>query len=447
MGRLPDHQTVGTVTHRGKICDKNKPCPSVGGGKRLHLLQGDLLSFLIHKDLVFLQIWGFHLHLKFSRKGIGIEYHDRLHPVFHGNIDVPGYGLHRRIQASGRRIKGGSVAFPCILISRFDGCPRHNVMELIKKNLFPTLRISFQRISAAGPVLRCHRKLLRHDKTVFGKPVQLLHFGVGAVAPAGMVEQLSGYHRECFPLRLYIPEIIIRRGHDKMRHILFLIQFPDAFDIPFGGAAAMVSHAVKAHDASFLPLDFPCAPEDMLLQFIGPGTIFKRNAEGRHPGSIVGSPLKKLGLYPFFMASRAHEYIIVHSLFLQDLGQHAVMTEAVHVIAGMCGHSQLFPEITLSVQPLAHKGFSPGRVAVRLHPPAPHDNPASFLYSFPDFFKHGRFVFLHPFIMGCRTAGKKEIVVFLHSVQGGSEGGFYFLAAFLPLPEPHDVQVGVAYHI
>ena len=48
---------------------------------------------------------------------------------------------------------------------------------------------------------------------------------------------------------------------------------------------------------------------------------------------------------------------------------------------------------------------------------------------------------------GEATSGKKEIVVFLHSVQGGSEGGFYFLAAFLPLPEPHDVQVGVAYHI
>lgn len=44
------------------------------------------------------------------------------------------------------------------------------------------------------------------------------------------------------------------------------------------------------------------------------------------------------------MASRTHEYIIVHPLLLQDLGQHTVMPEAIHVIAGMCGHPQLFPE-------------------------------------------------------------------------------------------------------
>ena len=93
----------------------------------------------------------------------------------------------------------------------------------------------------------------------------------------------------------------------------------------------------------------------MLFQFIGPGTIFKRGmrkAVTLDPSLEAHSKARILSL---FAASRAHEYIIVHSLFLQDLGQHAVMPEAVHVIAGMCGHSQLFPEITLSVQPLAHK--------------------------------------------------------------------------------------------
>ena len=211
-GRLPYHQTVGAVAKGRELGDKHKPRPSVAGGQRLYGLQRYLRALLIHQNLIFLQAGGFHFHLEFTGKGVGIEYHDGLHILFHGDINMPGYGLHCRIQPSRRRIQRSAIAFPGILIGRFYGGSRHDVMELVKQHLFPAFRILFQRIFSACPVLSCNRKLFRHNKAVFRQTVQLLHLGMGAVTAAGMVEQLAGYHRQRPSALLNRLKIVIRRG-------------------------------------------------------------------------------------------------------------------------------------------------------------------------------------------------------------------------------------------
>ena len=221
----------------------------------------------------------------------------------------------------------------------------------------------------------------------------------------------------------------------------------DAFNILLCGAAAVVSHTVKAHDAAPGILDFSGTALYMFLQLPGPGTVFKGNPESSHRGTIIGGPGKGFTLQSLFMTSRTHEYVIVHSRFFQNLRQHAVVAEAVHVISGLRSHSQLLLKIPLTVQPLAHIGLPARRITVRLNPPAAHDYPAALFDPFPDFLKHGGFVFLHPLIVGCRAACKKEVVILLHPVQGRTEGGLNLLIPLLPLPEPYRIQVGVADHI
>ena len=209
----------------------------------------------------------------------------------------------------------------------------------------------------------------------------------------------------------------------------------------------MVAHAVEAHGNAVAALDLDGTAADMLLDLSWPGAVLIGDPVGSHLGAVPGHPAESLPLQSLFVAARAHEHIIVHAGFFQDLRQHPMMAEAVHAVARVGGHAEFFPEIALGIQPLADKGFPAGYIAVRLDPPAAHNDPSAFPYPFADLFKHGGLVFLHPLIACCRAAGEEEVVILLHPVQCGAEGRLDLLTALLPPPVPYQIQMCVSDHI
>ena len=88
-----------------------------------------------------------------------------------------------------------------------------------------------------------------------------------------------------------------------------------------------------------------------------------------------------------------------------------------------------------------------GQVAVRLDPPATHDDEAALGDAAGDALEQLGVDPFDPFEVGNRITGEDEIVVLLHAVESGAERRPHLVQALLPLPEPHRVDVGVPDHV
>ena len=69
------------------------------------------------------------------------------------------------------------------------------------------------------------------------------------------------------------------------------------------------------------------------------------------------------------MITGPHEDIIIHTGLAQDLGDHGVVAEGVHIIANLGGGSELFGKIPLGIKTVADKALTAGVVAIRLDEP------------------------------------------------------------------------------
>ena len=104
-----------------------------------------------------------------------------------------------------------------------------------------------------------------------------------------------------------------------------------------------------------------------------------------------------------------------------------------------------FIVIKLAVKSVPCEALSRGHVAVGLNPPAVDWYPAALFNPLLDFFKHIRGNFFYPFVAAGGGAGKYKIRIFVQSVKGRAESLQNLAAAYLPLPKPCGVKMGIAY--
>ena len=289
-------------------------------------------------------------------------------------------------------------------------------------------------------------KGLRGLQPVLGLAVQGLDLHHGGIAPAGVVLKLA----------LKLRQVVLEGGKVGIRGgiadvpVQYGLQGVHCGD---GGPAAVVAHAVKAHfgDAVF------AAP---VCQLPGLGHRALRirggvaavghvggDAVSLDPGAVRADPPEGvLGevIFLFDVPHGPHVYIIVHAGELQYLGQHGVVAEGVHVVAGLAGDAECPLIIPLAVEGVPGEGLAAWRVAVRLDPPAAHDPPAALGHPLLDLFEHDRVHFLDPFVILGPGAGEHVAVKVLHPLQGALEGGHYLGAALLPPPQPHGIQMSVS---
>src|SRR5829696_3846617 len=179
--------------------------------------------------------------------------------------------------------------------------------------------------------------------------------------------------------------------------------------------------AVEALDARVRRV----AADGMMLQFVVDGREWQPARRGllEEPiGGVEDQRGKSL-----LVGSGTHEHIVVEPALREDLGQHAIVSEGVHVVAHTRRGSELLFEVALAVEGLPDEGLSPWYVAVWLYPPPAHDLPASLRYTCSYLLEHPRVALLDPLVEGSRARGEDEIFAFVQAIQGRAEGGFRLL--------------------
>ena len=336
------------------------------------------------------------------------------------------------------------MQFARVLIGRLYGAAAHDVVELIEHHVRPG------RPELVGIVLQVHQRHRRGhpffggQQAVFGAAVVALDGAAGAVAAYGVMLEIA-LHRQVQRVVLFNIVEIVARLAEAQAFVPLGIAHHGA-QIGDCRAAAVVAHAVEQHIRLVLFLD-------ALGQHIQPpaqlavapvAAIGKGNAEHRYFRSVHALPNKRVGVQRLLMLAGAHHDIARHARERKQLGQHAVMAEAVHIVAELSARAKCLFIIALAVERVPRERFSTGRVAVGLKPPAARDHPASLPYAAPDLLEHRRLVFLNPLIIARARAGEYKILKFVHAVERRAERRLDLGEALLPAPQPDRIDMRVA---
>ena len=260
---------------------------------------------------------------------------------------------------------------------------------------------------------------------------------------------LTARHIQLQSLRLHGLEVGVRVGEDHLFALFaVLLIFVDGGDILDGRAAAVVAHAVKAHDGKARALLLGQRRGDVLLHGAIARAVAVDDAEGRHTGAVRRKPPKQRpGQLRILEGIRTQKDVVFNAAALQQRGQHGRMSEGIHVVARAHGHAELFLKIALAVQKMSGEGLARGHVAVGLNPHAADDAPAALGHPGADLLEHGRAALLHPAVVLRAGGGEHEVLRLIHAIQRGLERRLDLLITLLPLPEPDGVDVGVADHV
>jgi hypothetical protein len=123
----------------------------------------------------------------------------------------------------------------------------------------------------------------------------------------------------------------------------------DALYVLLGRASAVVSNAVEAHLVDEGLSYLPGAPAHVLLEIFTRGAVLEGDAECQYPRAVVGFPPEQVVGKTLLVGSRTHEHVVVEPALREDLGQHAVVPEGVHVVAYTCCGAELLFEVALAV--------------------------------------------------------------------------------------------------
>ena len=126
--------------------------------------------------------------------------------------------------------------------------------------------------------------------------------------------------------------------------------------LPHRRASSMVPHAKEAHHRyPRLPTQGLIRPEvrqcrGQPLPFPAKGTVGFPNAEGGYRAAVRAFPAEQgAGNVPVLVGAGAHKYVGFHAALAQELGQHAVVAEAIHVVAHLSHNAEFFAEVALGV--------------------------------------------------------------------------------------------------
>ena len=123
------------------------------------------------------------------------------------------------------------------------------------------------------------------------------------------------------------------------------------------------------------------------------------------------------------------------------------MAEGVDVAADRRHGSETVGQEALGIERLADEGLTMRQVAVRLDPPAAHDDEAALGDAAGNALEQLGVDGLDPLEVSDGITSENEVLVLLHAVESRAKCGPHLVQAFLPLPEPHRVDMGVADHV
>ena len=119
------------------------------------------------------------------------------------------------------------------------------------------------------------------------------------------------------------------------------------------------------------------------------------------------------------------------------------MPEGVEVHGGPGCDPKLFGKIAPPQQYLAHERLTARHIAIGLEIPAAHNMPFAFFDQLLNPFEQGRFEFLDPLVEDYFVVVKNKTLILLAQFGGYPESRNRFGSAFLPLPKPNRVDMGV----
>src|SRR5215217_2885757 len=428
-----------------QVCDEGEAIPSAGGGLGPHGLQRDRMVLVVEQDFFSGKTTVLQLHAGQARPGVRVEDHDGRRAVLldaHGPRD----GLERVVEVACGDRHRLPVAIPRVFVGGFEAGAGEDVVELVEEHGFPGPR-EILRILLALNLLGDGAEFLRGDHGVFGPAVEALDARVRRVAADGMMLQFVVDGREWQPARRGLLEEPIGGVEDQRGKFGVGAEPKDTLYVLLGRASAVVAHSIEAHSVDEGLSYLPGAPAHVLLEVFARGAVLEGDTEGKYPRADVRLPPEQVVGKTLLVGSGTHEHIVVEPALREDLGQHAIVSEGVHVVAHTRRGSELLFEVALAVEGLPDEGLSPWYVAVWLYPPPAHDLPASLRYTCSYLLEHPRVALLDPLVEGSRARGEDEIFAFVQAIQGRAEGGFRLLETLLPLPEPHRVEVRVPDHM
>ena len=359
-------------------------------------------------------------------------------------VDVPRNALERGVQHVAAQLERLAVQFARVLIGRLDGAAAHDIVELIEHHVRP------RRPELVGIVLQIHQRhrrghpLFGGQQAVLGAAVVALDRAAGAVTADGVMLEIALHRQMQRVVLLHIVEIVA--GLTEAQVFVPLGIAHHGAQIGNGRAAAVVAHAVEQHIRLVLFLDAPGQHVQPPAQLaVAPvAAIGEGNAEHWNARAVHALPDKRVGVQRLFVLAGAHHDVARHPRERKQLRNHAVMAEAVHVVAELRARAECLFIIALAVERMPRERFAAGRVAVGLKPPAARDHPAALLNAAPDLLEHRRLVFLNPLIIARARAGEYEIVEFVHAVERRAERRLDLGEALLPAPQPDRIDMRVA---
>ena len=223
-------------------------------------------------------------------------------------------------------------------------------MEFVEEKVLPCLTDEGLAMLKTGQVPGHDPQLFHAYQCVFCHAVFALADRVGGIAAAGVVLQFFfPYRQRCIAGTNGVKETV-GRGIGGFIAVWGLGKITvDLRQIANGGAAAVIADAVKAHGRKAGISGMRPKPVDFLIQIVI-AVVFAFNAAGQYTAAVRAFPLHGLigdgGIFP---GSRAHPYIVPDAGFFQQLGCHGIVTEAVHIVAGLDGAAEFFHKVALAV--------------------------------------------------------------------------------------------------
>lgn len=185
----------------------------------------------------------------------------------------------------------------------------------------------------------------------------------------------------------------------------------------------------------------------MGLETPAPAPVLERNVVGEHARPVIRFLPDEASRQSLLVGPGPHKDIGVQGALDQELGQGRMVPEAVDGKADVGPTIKLLLEVALRVERLADKGLAARDVTVGLDPPTAREFPSPLGHPSLDLLEHAGVDALYPGVEGRGTDSEAKVGVLLHPVQRRAEARQDLLVPFLPQPQPHGIDVGVADHM
>jgi hypothetical protein len=285
-------------------------------------------------------------------------------------------------------------------------------------------------------------RLLGGVELVLEPAVALLdqrHRGIAADGPGIEVLLAPGQART---LGLELGEIGVRRRVDDLQVAPFAGQGIEVGQVLAGRPAAVVADAPEVDDEVLFRVSGQPRLQPLALPASG-RTIMRRGPVNQDFGAVVADPDELVAGKGKLPGPRPAAEIGRVPALGRDLDKAPGVAEGIEVDGRPGLDPELLGEIALAEQDLADERLAARHVAVGLDVPAAHDVPFPLPDEPADPAEQGRLVLLDPFVEDGLVVAEDEPGMFLAKFGGLTEGRQGLPRAFLPLPEPDRVEVGV----